>query len=171
MKKGDILLKKWCFGVSYNKPKDWVEVSDGQAHTVQRYPRYRSIVLRVLSAKKKGKDTWEVEAERFASLTAKPKKIKTVIKKNKNGAFVVDGQKKLYHMLSKGMVIDEKMPPVGSLVTINKKHAIVCSVGRNELTVFVNGAYHTVNVMPGTVRWRKDNIIASMPEAMLEAAE
>ena len=165
MKKGDILLKKWCFGISLKKPKDWVEVSGGQAHTVQRYPRYRSIALRVLSAKKKGKDAWEVEAERFASLTAEPKKVKVTIKKNKSGAFVVEGQKRFYHKLSSDTILDEKMPPVGSLVTINKKHAIVCSVGRNELTVFVNGAYRTVNVMPGTVRWRKDNIIASMPEA------
>ena len=55
MKKGDVLLKKWCFGVSYKKPQDWVEMAGDQAVTVQRYPRYRTIALQVTKVKKKGK--------------------------------------------------------------------------------------------------------------------
>ena len=165
MKKGDVLLKKWCFGISYKKMQEKLEVYNGEAHIVASYPKYRSIALRVIKAKKKGKNTWEIEAERFASLTAKPKKIKAVIKKTKTGTFVVDGQKRAYHRLEIPGTLSEDMPPVGSLVTINKKHAIVCAVGRNEMTVFLNGKYTNVSVKPGTVRWRKDNIIASMPEA------
>ena len=163
MKKGDVLLKKWCFGISYKKLEARVEVHNGEASIIASFPRYRSIALRVVKAKKKGKNTWEIEAEQFASLTAKPKKIKMVIKKAKNGTFVVDGQKRAYHMLSNPEVLSDEMPPVGSLVTLNKKHALVCAVGRNEMTVFLNGKYTTVSVKPGTVRWRKDNIIASMP--------
>ena len=165
MKKGDVLLKKWCFGISYKKLVPRLEVHNGEATIVASFPKYRSIALRVVKAKKKGKNTWEIEAERFASLTAKPKKIKVVIKKTKTGTFAVDGQKRAYHRLDNPEAIFEHMPPVGSLVTIDKKHAIVCSVGRNEMTVFLDGRYSTVSVKPGTVRWRKDNILASMPEA------
>ena len=163
MKKGDVLLKKWCFGISYKKLETRVEVRNGEASTVLSWPKYRSIALRVLSSKKKGRSTWEIEAEQYASLPAKPKKIKTVIKKAKNGTFVVEGQKRAYHMLSPSATLSDNMPPVGSLVTINKKHALVCNVGRNEMTVFLDGKYVEVSVKPGTIRWRKDNIIASIP--------
>tara|TARA_Y100000296_G_C5099206_1_gene219029 strand:+ start:46 stop:552 length:507 start_codon:yes stop_codon:yes gene_type:complete len=163
MKKGDVLLKKWCFGISYKKIYDRVEVHNGEAAVVMSYPKYRSIALKVLSAKKKGKNTWEIEADQFASLTAKPKKIKTVIKKAKNGQFVINGQKRGYHKLDVPPVLNEKMPPVGSLVTLNKRHALVIAVGRNEMTIFLDNKYTTVSVKPGTVKWRKDNIIASMP--------
>ena len=164
MKKGDVLLKKWCFGISYKKLVSRVEVHNGEATTVASWPKYRSIALRVVSSKKKGKNTWEIEAERYASLNAKPKKIKAVIKKTKMGTFEVEGQKKAYHKLSSTTVLSDDMPPVGSLVTINKKHAIVCEVGRNEMTVFLNGKYATVSVIPGKVKWREDNIIASIPK-------
>ena len=164
MKKGDVLLKKWCFGISYKKLYARVEMQGGEATGVLSFPKYRSIALRVLSAKKKGKNTWEIEAEQFASLTAKPKKIKTTIKKAKNGQFVIDGQKKGYHKLEVPPVLSDKMPPVGSIVTLNKRHALVVSVGRNEMTVFLDGKYSTLSVKPGTIKWRKDNIIASMPQ-------
>ena len=163
MKKGDVLLKKWCFGISYKKIYDRVEVHNGEASVVMSYPKYRSIALRVLSATKKGKNSWEIEAEQFASITAKPKKIKTVIKKAKNGQFVIDGQKKGYHKLDVPPVLSDKMPPVGSSVTLNKRHALVTGVGRNEMTIFLDGKYLTVSAKPGTIKWRKDNIIASMP--------
>jgi len=163
MKKGDVLLKKWCFGISYKKIYDRVEVHNGEASVVMSYPKYRSIALRVLSATKKGKNSWEIEAEQFASITAKPKKIKTVIKKAKNGQFVIDGQKKGYHKLDVPPVLSDKMPPVGSIVTLNKRHALVTGVGRNEMTIFLDGKYLTVSAKPGTIKWRKDNIIASMP--------
>jgi len=164
MKKGDVLLKKWCFGISYKKLQNKLEVHNGEATMVMSYPKYRSIALRVVKSKKKNKNTWEIEAERFASLTAKPKTVKTTIKKAKNGTFVVEGQKKAYHKLSNPEILDENMPPVGSLVTINKRHALVTSVGRNELTVFIDGKYINVTVEPGKVKWRKDNIIASIPK-------
>ena len=164
MKKGDILLKKWCFGVSYKKLESHVQMSgDGGAHVGVSFPRYRSIVLRVLSCKKKGKNTFEVEAEQFASMTAKPKKVTQVFKKTKQGCYAVEGQKKVYHKLEVPFEVDSEMPPVGSLVTLNKRHCLVVSVGRNEMTIFVDGKYQTTKVKPGTIRWRQDNIIASLP--------
>jgi len=162
MKKGDVLLKKWCFGVSYKKPQDWVEMSGDNAVTVQRYPRYRTIALQITKAKKKGKK-WEVEANQYASLNAKPKKVKLVLEERGDGAYKSPGQKKIYHKIEHGLV-SEGMPPVGSLVTIDKKHALVCAVGRNELTVFVKGVYKNVKVRPGTIKWREDKIVAAIPK-------
>ena len=164
MKKGDVLLKKWCFGISYKKLENRVEMCNGEAHVTASWPMYRSIAVKVLSVKKKGANSWEVEAERYASLKAKPKKVKLNVKKTKLGTYVVEGQKRAYHKLSGSPTLSDKLPPVGSLVTLNKKHAIVCSVGRNEMTVFVNGGYITVGVIPGKIKWREDNIIASMPK-------
>ena len=125
----------------------------------------RNFTLASLSVTKKGKNSWEIEAEQFASLTAKPKKIKTAIKKVKNGQFVIDGQKRGYHKLDAPPTLSDKMPPVGSIVTLNKRHALVTGVGRNEMTIFLDGKYSTLSVKPGTIKWRKDNIIASMPIA------
>jgi len=164
MKKGDVLLKKWCFGISYKKLENHVEMSGGQAHVAVSFPKYRSIALRILSSKKKGKDTFEIEAEQFISLTAKPKKIKQVFKRTKEGTYAVEGQKRVYHKLDIPFEIDAEMPPVGSLVTLNKRHCLVVSVGRNEMTIFVDGKYQTTKVKPGTIRWRQDKIIASMPD-------
>jgi len=163
MKKGDVLLKKWCFGISYRKLYERVEMEGGEAKTTYSFPKYRSIALRVLSVKKKGKNGYEVEGEQFASLTAKPKKVKVVLKELPNGTFSVEGQKKVYHKLSIPPVLDDKMPPVGSLVTLNKRHALVVSVGRNEMTIFLDGIYTTVSVKPGTIKWWQDKIIASLP--------
>ena len=50
---------------------------------------------------------------------------------------------------------------LGSLVTINKKHAIVTEVGRNSMTIFTKGKYETVVVKPGTVKWHSDKILAN----------
>ena len=161
MKKGDVLLKKWCFGVSFKKPNDWVAMAGDSAVTVQRYPRYRTIALRLTSVKKKGKK-WEVEGEQYTSLNAKPKKVKMALETHRAGGFRVPGQKKAYHVVDHKLA-SEGMPPVGSLVTLNKKHALVVKSGRNELTVFVNGPYDVVKVQPGTIKWREDKIIASLP--------
>ena len=60
------------------------------------------------------------------------------------------------------MTITEKgIPPVGSLITVDKKHAIVTSVGRNELTVYVNNKFKTVACRPGTIKWHSDKILAN----------
>ena len=163
MKSGDFLMKKWCFGVSYSRPKNFVEQSnDGSANIVQRYPRYRTIVLEVLKASKKKGNLWEAEVNQYASLTAKPKKIRVSLKKKKNGEYVIEGQKKSFHKIKLSSEEISGMPPVGSLITLNKKHAIVTEVARNELTVWTNNKYETVSVVPGSVRWKSDKIIASI---------
>jgi hypothetical protein len=163
MKAGDFLMKKWCFGVSYSRPKSFVEQSgDGSANIVQRYPRYRTIVLEVLDAKKKKGNLWEAEVNQYASLTAKPKKIKVSLKEKKGGDFVIAGQKKSFHKIKLASEEISGMPPVGSLITLNKKHAIVTEVARNELTVWTNNKYERVSVVPGSVRWKSDKIIASI---------
>ena len=58
--------------------------------------------------------------------------------------------------------IDDGIPPVGSLISLNKKHAIVVEVDRNQLTVFVNGKYDTLTVKPGSVKWHSDKILKSL---------
>ena len=60
------------------------------------------------------------------------------------------------------MVTEEGMPPVGSLITIDKKHAIVTAVGRNQLTVFVKGEVKTIAFKPGTIRWHSDKILKNV---------
>jgi len=162
MKTGDFLMKKWCFGVSYSKPKDWLEVNSGEAQVVQRFPRYRTIVLEVLEAKQKKNNTWEIEANQYASLTAKAKKVKILLKKNKNESFSIEGQKRPFHKISITNHSETGMPPIGSLITLDKKHAIVTEIGRNELTVWVNNKYRKVSVLPGSIRWRSDKIVANV---------
>ena len=56
---------------------------------------------------------------------------------------------------------EKGLPPVGSLITVDKKHAIVTEVGRNELTVFVKGELQKITCKPGTVRWHSDKILAA----------
>ena len=56
------------------------------------------------------------------------------------------------------------MPPVGSLITLNKKHAIVTATGRNGMTVWMGNKYHDVSIAPGSVRWKTDKIIANIKE-------
>ena len=45
MNKGDVLLKKWCFGISYKKPENRVEMHNGEAHVTVSWPMYRSIAV------------------------------------------------------------------------------------------------------------------------------
>ena len=162
MKKGDFLMKKWCFGVGTTR-KSWVEQnSSGEAGIVRRYPRYRTIVLEILDAKKEKNNTWLVEVNKYASLDAKPKKVKLTLGQNKNKSFSVAGQKKPFHKIEFKKSTDEGMPPVGSLITLNKKHAIVTATGRNSMTVWVGNKYHDVAVVPGSVKWKSDKIIASI---------
>lgn len=164
LEENDVLMKKWCFGVSYSKPKDWLESSGDGVHVVQRYPRYRTIALRVISSKKGKNGTFTIEADRYSSLNAKPKKVTFKAKQNKDGMVFIVGQKKPYHKVKLEKLTDADIPPVGSLITIDKKHAIVTETGRNQLKVFVNGVYKTVNVEPGKIRWRQDKLIASLPQ-------
>ena len=162
MKTGDFLMKKWCFGVGTTRKK-WVEQrSTGEAEIVHRYPRYRTIVLEVIEAEQKNKTTWIVEANQYASLNAKPKKVKLTLGQNKNKSFSIEGQKKPFHRIEFSKDTVEGMPPVGSLITLDKKHAIVTATGRNSMTVWVGNKYHDVSVAPGSVKWKSDKIIASI---------
>ena len=44
MKKGDILLKKWCFGIGRSKGRQMVgENHSGEAETYFTYPKYRTM--------------------------------------------------------------------------------------------------------------------------------
>ena len=168
MQAGDILIKKWCFGIGRAKPRKMVgQNNSGEAQTFITYPKYRTIALKVESAQKKGK-TWYVTGKKFASLTGKPKDVKLSFeeKGDKRPYFVTGGQKRPFHLIpmaSAGNIIaEEGMPPVGSLISVNKKHALVVDTGRNELTVFVNGAYETLTCEPGSVKWFSDKILTSM---------
>lgn len=168
VKKGDILLKKWCFGIGRAKPRKMVgQNASGEAQTYVTYPKYRTIALKVESAEKKGK-LWHVTGTKFASLTGKPKACTLVFEeKGKNRpVFVTGGQKKPFHLIpmanAGNIVAEEGMPPIGSLINVNKKHALVVEVGRNQLTVFVNGEYETLVCKPGSVKWHSDKILTSM---------
>ena len=164
MKAGDFLMKKWCFGVGTRRKK-WIEQnSSGEADIVQRYPRYRTIVLEILDAKKEKNNAWLVEANQYASLNAKPKKVKLKLAQNKNKSFSVTGQKTPFHKIEFNGHTEEGMPPVGSLITLNKKHAIVTATGRNGMTVWMGNKYHDVSIAPGSVRWKTDKIIANIKE-------
>ena len=112
---------------------------------------------------------WEVEVERYSSVTAKPKKVKMLLveKKHKRGdktfsTFAAPKDKRSYLRVSNMKVTDKGMPPIGSLITIDKKHAIVTDVGRNQLTVWINNQYKTITVRPGAVRWHSDKILANV---------
>jgi len=78
----------------------------------------------------------------------------------------VGTQKRAFHLIptemGKRIVSDEGMPPVGSLISVNKKHALVVEVGRNELTVFLNGAYEKLACKPGSIKWHSDKILKSI---------
>ena len=78
MNKGDVLLKKWCFGIGRAKARTMVEQnSSGEAVTYVTYPKYRTIALQVESAEKKGKK-WHVKGKQYASLTGKPKTVEII---------------------------------------------------------------------------------------------
>jgi hypothetical protein len=170
MQKNDILIKKWCFGIGRSKVREeMVQNNKGEAEVVRTYPKYRTIALKVLSAKKKKGSVWEVEVERYSSVTAKPKKVKLLLveKKYKRddktfSTFAAPNDKRPYLRVSNMKVTDKDMPPIGSLITIDKKHAIVTDVGRNQLTVWINNRYKTITVRPGTVRWHSDKILENV---------
>jgi len=162
MKTNDYLMKKWCFGFGRGKTKGREEGgmnANGELQTFRSYPKYRTIVFRVDKAEKKGTD-WHIEGTQFASLTAEPKKKKMVLTE-KNGNLYVAGQKRPFlRIQDPGIVTEEGIPPVGSLITVDKKHAIVMSVERNQLTVFVNGRSKTIVCRPGQIRWHSDKVLA-----------
>jgi hypothetical protein len=160
---GDVLMKKWCFGTGRAKVKGREEAvmnNNGELQTYVTYPKYRTIVFKVLSAKKKN-NQWHVEGEQYSSLNAPPKKTNLVLNE-KRGVLYVDGQKRPFLKMGDMTVTEEGFPPVGSLIVVDKKHAIVTSVGRNELTVYVKGQFKTVACRPGTIKWHSDKILASV---------
>ena len=168
MKSGDILLKKWCFGIGRAKPRKMMgQSASGEASTYITYPKYRTIALQVESAEKKG-NFWHVKGKQFATLTGKPKAVEVVVeqKGEKHPLFIVAGQKRPFHFipasLAGNLTSDEGMPPVGSLISLNKKHALVVGVERNQLTVFVNGKYDTLAVKPGSIKWTADKLLTSL---------
>jgi hypothetical protein len=59
-------------------------------------------------------------------------------------------------------VSEEGFPPAGSLITVNKKHAIVTKVGRNELTIYVEGQLKKIVCLPGQIKWRSDKILKAV---------
>jgi len=167
MKAGDILLKKWCFGMGRAKARDMIgENSSGEAVTYITYPKYRTIAVKVESAVKKGK-FWHVKGKQYVSLTGKPKDVTTVLeekKRKERSYFLVASQKRPFHLLS-GQEQDEfesGIPPVGSLINVDKKHALVVEVNRNELTIYVNNKYQKLAVKPGSIRWHSDKILKSI---------
>jgi hypothetical protein len=165
MQPNDILMKKWCFGTGRTKVKAREEAvmnEQGELQTHYTYPKYRTVVFKVESATKKG-NQWYVEGKQYSSLNGKPKKTTMVLDEKKMGNytwFTVAGQKRPFLKIEKPGVLTEKgLPPVGSLITVNKKHAIVTAVGRNELTVWVNNKLQTIVCKPGTIKWHSDKIL------------
>ena len=154
-------MKKWCFGFGKTKARQEGSMSNsGELQTYYTYPKYRTIVVKVSEAKKKG-DTWSVKGEQYSSLTGEPKKVELRLVE-KNGCFYAPSQKKPFLPVANAKVqVDEGTPPVGSLITVNKKHAIVTKVERNMLTVWVNNKLEQVVFRPGTIKWKSDKILAS----------
>lgn len=163
MKQNDYLMKKWCFGFGRSKAKAREEAymnKDGELQTHRSYPKYRTIIFKVEKATKKG-NQWQVEGTQFASLTGKPKKTKLILQE-KNGLLYVAGQKRPFlRIQDPGLLTEDGIPPVGSLITVDKKHAIVTAVDRNQLTVFVKGQLKTVVCKPGQIRWHSDKVLIS----------
>tara|TARA_B100000519_G_C14116872_1_gene378510 strand:- start:362 stop:877 length:516 start_codon:yes stop_codon:yes gene_type:complete len=167
MQQNDILMKKWCFGIG--RVRKTVETnSDGEAEIVRSFPRYRTIVMKVASAKRLPDNKWEVEADKYTSLTKPPKRVKVVLDQKQHmqagkifSSYEVAGEKKPFYHVQASQVAGEGMPPVGSLVTLNKRHAIVTETGQNCLTVWMDNKFHEVVVKPGSVRWHSDKILAN----------
>ena len=162
MKTNDVLMKKWCFGMGRAQVKGRQEATmnnKGELQTYVSYPKYRTIVFKVLKVEKKN-GQWLVEGEQYSSLNAKPKKKKLVLNEKK-GVLYVAGQKRPFLKMGDMTITEKGIPPVGSLITVDKKHAIVTSVGRNELTVYVNNKFKTVACRPGTIKWHSDKILAN----------
>ena len=164
MKPNDILMKKWCFGIGRAR-KMVRENNQGEAETVVQYPKYRTIAIKVISAKKGSSNKWQVKAEQYSSLTGKPKEVNIVLnEQEKNGHiwYTIDNQKRVWHKIKSSSFTEEGVPPVGSLITVNKKHGLITEVGRNQLTVYVNGKYESIAFKPGTIKWHSDKILKSM---------
>jgi hypothetical protein len=166
MQANDYLMKKWCFGTGRGKVSSKAEATmnhKGELETYFTYPKYRTIVFKVEKATKKG-NQWHVEGKQYSSLNAPPKTTTLVLVENK-GLYSVAGQKRPFLQIQDpGILTDEGVPPVGSLITVNKKHAIVTAVGRNELTIFVNNKMETIKFKPGNIKWHSDKILASAVE-------
>jgi len=161
MQQNDILMKKWCFGTGRAKAREEaVQSNDGELKTYVTYPKYRTIVFRVDSASKSGKE-WTVKGKQFASLKA-PGKAKTIKLTEKNGCYYPVGQKRPFlKMQNPDIPITSGLPPVGSLISVNKKHAIVTEVSRNSLKIYVNNAFKTITCKPGTIKWFSDKVLLS----------
>lgn len=164
MQENDILLKKWCFGTGRSKARNEAAVNaSGELQTYRTYPKYRTIVFKVEKASRAGKH-WIVEGKQYSSLNGTPKQTKLKLLE-KNGALYAPKQKRPFlRIQDPGLITEEGLPPVGSLITIDKKHAIVTAVGRNQLTVYVSGKIKTITCRPGTIKWHSDKILASVPQ-------
>ena len=162
MQPNDILMKKWCFGTGRSRGREEAHMNNkGELETFRTYPKYRTIVFKVEKATKKN-GQWHVEGKQYSSLNAEPKTTKLVLNEQR-GLYKVPGQKRPFLQIQDaGLLTEEGIPPVGSLITVNKKHAIVTSVGRNELTVFVNNKIQKIACRPGTIKWHSDKILKSM---------
>ena len=158
---GDVLMKKWCFGMGRAKGREEAtQGSNGEVNTYVTYPKYRSIVFKVDSVTKQG-NRYTVKGKQYASLKGKGKDA-TLTLIEKKGCFYVDGQKRPFlRMQNPDIPITEGLPPVGSLISVNKKHAIVTEVGRNCLTVYVNNEFKTITCKPGTIKWFSDKVLLS----------
>ena len=66
MQANDILMKKWCFGTGRMR-KQAQMTPQGEVETVYSYPKYRTIVLKIIQATKKGTQ-WYVDAKQYSSL-------------------------------------------------------------------------------------------------------
>ncbi len=108
----------------------------------------------------KTKWAWKWKWKWKLKWVGKGKKVKHILKE-RDGLLFVEGQKKPFFRISAQAVTDEGMPPVGSLITVNKKHAIVTEVGRNQLTVFTEGKIKNIVCKPGTIRWNDDKVLLS----------
>lgn len=161
MNVGDVLMKKWCFGTGRGKVREEAGMSaNGELVTYRTYPKYRTIVFKVNEVSKKGK-TWTVTGEQYSSLKGKGKKT-TLVLTEKDGCYYPKGQKRPFlKMQDPNIPISSGFPPVGSLISVNKKHAIVTEVGRNSLTVWTNNRFKTLTCKPGTIKWFSDKVLLS----------
>jgi hypothetical protein len=161
MNTGDVLMKKWCFGTGRAKAREEaVQGANGELKTYMTYPKYRTIVFKVDSVSK-SEETLTVKGKQYASLKA-PGKATTLKLIERNGCFYPIGQKRPFlKVQNPDIPITSGLPPVGSLISVNKKHAIVTEVGRNSLKVYVNNAFRTITCKPGTIKWFSDKVLLS----------
>ena len=161
MQKNDVLMKKWCFGTGRSKVREEAVMNtSGEVQTYRTYPKYRTIVFKVNEASKKGK-TWTVTGKQYSSLKGEGKET-TLVLMEQNGCFYNKGQKRPFlKMQNPNIPITSGLPPVGSLISVDKKHAIVTEVARNSLTVWVNNTFKTLTCKPGTIKWFSDKVLLS----------